>query len=67
MIETKDHRSLLLLYELQTAVHIHPLRIRDTRNVKDHIDNLFSGHFGVSMIGANRNTTAYLLISLQVP
>jgi hypothetical protein len=54
-------------YELQTAFYIHPLRVRDTRNVNNHIDNLFSGHFGISIICANRNTTAYPIISLQVP
>jgi hypothetical protein len=45
--DTKDHGVVLSLYELHTAVPIHPLRTRDAMNFKNHMDNLFSGHSGV--------------------
>lgn len=65
--KTKDLGLILSLHDLHIVVHIHPLRIRDARNDKNHIDNLFCGHSGILIACANRNTTKCLTLSSQVP
>lgn len=44
---------------IAAVAHIHPLRIRDTRNARNHIYNLSSGHSGMSIICVNRTDTSF--------